>query len=271
MDDARANNEAETQPEPMPSSEQTVTEQPEVKEAAPAEEVPSEPESESLELPEDVKARTAEQFDKLQTQLRDERVRRKEMEDQYKQQYQYQYSQTQTAKPKPLYDESTGYVDIAGLEGVRTSAAQANARAEKAEKNLEKYVQAQQEREAFVVYPELNTKDKGYNQAFSNMVRGIITDSMVNPRDYGGRELTLKEAADTLKGMTDKQVVEAQKVGAEKAVKQLTPKEQASLEAQGRSDRREPSVDYGALRNRTRRGDKEATIARLRNLKSAGN
>jgi len=256
----------ENQAEAVPTSEQETTQSTEVVEDAPTQEVPQTTETADLQLPEGTKDRTAEQFDKLKSQLRDERLRREEAEI-LSQQYQYsQYSQTQTSAAKPLYDQNTGYVDVQELEKMRTTSTKAESRAVKAEKKLEKFIQDQQEREAFSSYPELNKKGKDFDPELNVLVRGVLTDSIMNPKDYGGRELTLKEAADRIKSLSNKELAKAEQLGAEKAVKQLTPKEQASLEATGRSDRREPEVDYATLRRRSQRGDRSAIIERLRSL-----
>lgn len=223
-------------------------------------------ETEELALPNDVKERTAEQFEKLKEQLRDERVRREEAET-------FTASQIQTPQvstgQKPIYDAATGYVDVAELERLRSSTAEANAAAVKSDRKLEKYIAQQQEAEAFAVYPELNSKSTDYNKDFAGMAGDLVMGSIMNPRKYSG-ELSLKAAADMLRGMSDKERKAAEKKGATKAVEVLTPKEQASLEATGRSDRRtDVGVDYNELRNATRHGSKEATIARLRALSAS--
>lgn len=253
MENTRTENTPESQVEPMSSSEQTSVE--------PV--APQEVTGEELTLPQDVKGRTAEQFEKLKEQLRDERLRREEAE-RYLTQQQYVAPQQ-----SPIYDPDTGYVDVNELETLREKAARAEKLAAQADKKLEKFVIQQQEAEAYASYPELNTKSKDYDKGFANMARALITDSIINPKDHGG-ELTLKQAADRLKGVSAK-VIEAERQNAKvEAVEQLTPKEQASLEATGRSDRRgEVDFNYNDLRNATRRGDKEAVIARLRSLSAS--
>lgn len=252
--------EKESQPEPMSSSKQTTTDNKDVS-AAP-QEVPDTAQAEELVLPEGVKDRTAEQFERLKEQLRDERLRREEAES-YLNQTRYQ---SPAAQQRPIYDPDTGYVDVNELEALRVRAAKAEEAAAKADTKLEKFIAQQQEAEAYVSYPELNTKSKEYDKNFANMARALITDSIMNPKDHGG-ELTLKQAADRLKGVSARELAKAEQAGKEKAVEELTPKEQASLEASGRSDmRNETEYDYNDLRTMTRRGSKDAVIARLRNL-----
>ncbi len=261
----------ENQDAPMPSADQQASEVEGVDSVA-QQEVPEATEDQDLSLPEDVKDRTAEQFDKLKAQLRDERLRREEAESlAYQYQYQYTPQQQQQAANAPLYDPNTGIVNIEELEVTRQRAAQAQKRAEEADRKLEKFVQQQQEREAFSAYPELDRKSKDFDSDLHRSVRALITDSIVNPKDYGNKELSMKEAADLIRGVSNKEIDKAKKAAAEQAVKQLTPKEQASLEATGRSDRRvDAREDLEDLRQRSRRGDRSAVIARLKSLNPVG-
>ena len=223
-------------------------------------------ETEELALPDEAKDRTKEQFDKLKTQLRDERVAREEAEALTANQF---LQQPVSGTQNPIYDATTGIVDVAELERLRSSTADAQAATVKSDRKLEKYIAQQQEEQAFAIYPELDSKNTDYNKNFAGMAGDLVMGSIMNPKKYGG-ELSLKAAADMLRGMSDKERKAAEKKGATKAVEVLTPKEQASLEATGRSDRRtDVEVDYNALRVATRRGDKEATIARLRALSAS--
>ena len=257
----------ESQEEAMSTSEQTPSESGEavaqVEEAAPEK-------TEELELPDDAKDRTTEQFDKLKEQLRDERVRREEAEAVTTSQY---YNQPVTGVQKPIYDAATGIVDVEELEALRGRTTKAEKAAVQSDRKLEKYIARQQENEAFSAYPELSSKSKDYNKNFAVMSRDLMTGSIMNPKDYGG-ELSLVEAATMIRGMSAKDIKAAEKAGAAKAVEELTPKEQASLEATGRSDRRnEVEVDYGTLRTASRSSDRktsqEAVVARLRALQAS--
>ena len=285
-DDTMANNEVPAttnQADAMPASEQeTVTES--VDTVAPGsvgrEEAVSQ--DNDLVLPEGVKERTTQQFDKLREQLSQERVRRMEAEQALKSGSQRSSTSDldlskfglndllspKSNEVKPLYDPTTGIVDVSELENLRTVASQANKRATEAEKRFEKYVQEQQEREAYEAHPELDPKSKGHDPELYNMTRALITDSMMNPKDYGGKELTAKGAADMAKSLRAKELKKTAEEAKQQAVAELTPKEQASLEASGRSDRRlDVQADYD-LADRTRRGDKEAIVERLRRIRS---
>ena len=93
---------------------------------------------------------------------------------------------------------------------------------------------------------------------------------MVNPQDYNNKQLSYKEAADLAKGVSSKVIAEAEKVGATKAIEGLTPKEQASLEATGRSDRRTEVSDLDTLKQNTRRGDLGSIVERLKGIPPVG-
>jgi hypothetical protein len=100
-DDTRANEEveAQSQPEPVPSSEQTTQEV--VEETATTDE-PT--------LPEGVSERTAREFEKLRTQLAEEKARNKKPESPFDTTRQNFTPQTQNVNP--LWDPNTGYVDV---------------------------------------------------------------------------------------------------------------------------------------------------------------
>src|SRR5258708_8829002 len=96
---------------------------------------------------------------------------------------------------------------------------------------------------------------------------------MVDQKRYGGKQLDLEGAASFVEGLTFKQVEQVKADAAQAAIEQLSPKEQAALEATGSSGRREPeaTLDYEDVRQATRRGGNEsivATMAQLNPLKN---
>ena len=102
--------------------------------------------------------------------------------------------------------------------------------------------------------------------------RAFALDSMIHPEDYSGKPLSFKEAADLAKSnLPAKKVEEVRKEAAKAAIEQLTPKEQASLEAVGSPDRRsqveQPLED---LRFRSRKGDQDAIVERLKGIPVVG-
>ena len=267
-DETRAinNPETQTQEEAMPTSEQQTT--PEMEEAAPQQEV-SEPAigTGDLDLPESAKERTAQQFAKLQEQLRSERARRVKAETNFG------YSnQDQESKGLDQYvDPITGTVDVNGLNKVISDTDRRAKRAEEAIGRFERSAQEQQEREALATHPELDPSSKDYREDLYASSRAILMDSMVYPESYGGKTLTLKEAADRAKSLVGSAVKQAKEEGAKEARENLTPKEQASLEATGRSDRRtQLSNDIEILRQQSRRGDLNSIVERMRSVGKQG-
>ena len=247
----------EEQQSPMPSEEQNLTETPQGEEAGPEVEVSESPDTEEeLSLSDGVSSRTAEQFDKLREQLGDERMARQRLESTFN-------SLSQRPKEStPLYNPDTGYVDVNQLEQMQKATTEANKKATLAEQRFEKYVQQQQEREAYEAFPELDPNAKNHDKELHKMTRAIITDSLMNPDDYGG-ELPAKQAAELARSQQSKTVEKAKKQAATDAVEQLGPKEQASLEVTGRSDRRDDVANQSDLIERTRRGDAAAIMERF--------
>lgn len=242
-----------TQVSPMPSVEQT--ESPKVASEEVVAETPvAEPSKaqEDFELPnsKEVSQRTREQFNKLREQL-----------SYYKNQA---GGLPQQAAQTPLYDLETGLINPYGLDNLDKRAQFAEERARSAEEKLNRYLDSIQEREAYAEYPELDPSSRAFSSDLHKAVRGYITDSMVNPMDYGGREITMLEAAKLLTGLGSKRLENVKKEAAKEVLKELTPKEEASLEARGRSDR--APVDEDDMRERSRSGDKLAVIQRLKML-----
>lgn len=114
--------------------------------------------------------------------------------------------QQQSAMPK-----LTDYIEIDQRTGERfVNEAKFNAavadiyqKASRAEQVVQNYVQTaeqreieRQEREAFAAYPQLNMRGANFDPRLSQQTRAIIYDSLINPQDYGGRPLALKDAAD---------------------------------------------------------------------------
>jgi hypothetical protein len=230
----------ETPQEPMPSSEQTAETQTEEVEASP---------KETDELPEGVKERTSEQFNKLKRELAEEREKRTKLE--------RAYAPPQPAIPE-WYDPNTGVVDPNRLQQREQMLISELHNLKQQVQGYTKQSEAQQEKEAYAAYPDLKTNERFHEE----VIRKLATEFAI------GNNPTMKEAADSVmefaKGLTSK----AEKEGARKALEQLAPKEQASLEATGRSDRRLPSQDLATLSRQSRYGNESATAAILARLKN---
>ncbi len=252
MEDTRAKEEAIVQPESVPSSEDTQASEVENSEAA---------------LPDDASDRTKREFEKLRSQLADERQKRMQSESVFDSIR--MKPQANTGELGNLYDPNTNLVDIAALEQLRIKTLSAEERATRAERTVERYVEEQQTKEALAVHPELDPSKKGFNQTLYKATRAILLDSMVNPQDYDGRQLSYKAAADLAKSVNNKVVADAERQGATKAIEGLSSKEQAALEATGRSDGRSYTEDSDDLAYRTQKGDVKAIMERLKRIPTA--
>ena len=246
----------ETPESPMPSEEQKTPEPTEVK-----------PTEEKEGLPEDAKERTRQEFEKMREKLREERTRREYLETVFNS------MQPKKAEPeiKPIYDPNTGLLDENALTDIQRRTLAAEDRAKRAEEAVQSYERNQENKETYAAYPELNPEDDRYNKTLHNLTRSIALDSMVNPNDYSGKQLSFKEAAQIAKKTMGTSVDQIKKEAAKEAIEQLTPKEQASLEATGSTTRRQQaSGSIEELRRRTQKGDLTATIERLKRAGSSG-
>jgi len=240
---------ADTQPASMPDADQKTPDPTVPSETSPSGEGQKGVEGKKATLPVGVKERTTAQFEKLKTQLAEERSKRVKAE-------QIFTTLKGTPQPRTQQPEPVG------------NAERQNAQLRQQVTKLSHQVQGiavieteKQEKEAFNAYPSLNPEGKKFNQEFHNAVSGLLTNSLLK-----GDKTTFKEAADRIVGLSRKEVKQAEKAGADKALEQLTPKEQAALEATGRSDKRLPSTDLADLQERTRHGDIDAIHERIKNL-----
>lgn len=246
----------------MPSAEQPVQTE------APVQEVPQEDSAQSTqgELPTEASERTRVQFEKLQTQLREERAKREYAETVFRS-LQPQKPVEPVAPPAPFIDPDTGYFNEQALTDVQRKAVEAEQRAARAENQIQQYMIDQEKREAFTAHPDLNPDARGFNQSLSNITRSILTDSMLNPNDYGGKALSFKEAADRAKELGKPVIEKARQEGAQQVLEQLTPKEQASLDATSVQTRRTDNYgDIAELGLKTRKGDLSAITERLKGV-----
>ena len=221
-------------------------------------------------LPEGVSERTRQRIEKLTNELRLEREMRLKNTSFFG-----QTPPAMKAEPMPLYDPTTGLLNEQAFNDVQRKAYEAEDRARRAEETLQRMEQVRvsdederQRREAVTIYPELDSSDpKKFDRNFHVATRRVLQDSILNPEDYGlkGKSLTYKEAADIAKGTSQKVLDQAKQEGAVQAMEQLSPKEQAALEATGTPGRREgltpalPDLQY-----RTRKGDEQAIMERLK-------
>lgn len=260
--------ENDTQESPMPSENQQTAQPSEVEETAGQEtEQAASTKSEAETLPENASERTRDQFEKLRNQLREEKTRREYMESVF------QSTQTKPPEPvqeQPIYDPNTETFDYNRLNDVQKRTYVAEQRAARAEQAVQQYLHEQENRETYKEFPELNPNDmRTFNKDLHVTTRQILLDSMVNPQDYNNKQLSFREAATLAKTRLPGAIESAKKEGAKEAMEQLTPKEQASLEAVGSPSRRGEALgELEELRRKTRKGDSRASIERMKRILS---
>jgi len=194
-------------------------------------------------LPQDVKERTRKEFEKLQEQLKYERAEKERLQAVFT-----------TLEPKGEPKTTSTNVDetqqrLHELEQkVLATEARVNSDLEQQENNR-----------VYEKYPALNPESDAHDKRFHTETRRIILDSLLNPEDYGGKQLSFEEAADHANEVL---------TGAVKSLEFETQKEQASHETSGNSGRRSQVTDLSrdSLVRGTRKGDIDAVIQRLRNI-----
>ena len=208
-------------------------------------------------LPEDARERTKREFEKLQTNLREERTRR----EYYEQLFQQMQPQEEQLK---FVDPLTGLPNEEALANLSKQTQEAIQRAQKAEQIALQNQIDQENKTVYTVHPELNPDNKSFNQDLHNLTRSFLLDSMVNPDGYEGKNLSFMDAAEKAKKLIGTNLEEAKKQGATEAIEQLTPKEQASLDAVGSPSRRsDVNDDLDTLRQKSRDRGEEARLARI--------
>lgn len=254
--------ETETQQEALPTPEQKTSEPVETTKVADVSQEPEVKETE-LELPQGSKERTTKQFEKLKTQLAEERAKRVRLERVFKP------VQQQTQGVPEWYDQETQSVDVHKLQQRENILQQKIGTLENQLTGLTHKEEQKQEKEAYATYPELNPKSGNFDDRFQKQLISFMATEFAE-----GRSPSMKQAADDIIALSESRAKKAEKTGAKKALESLTPKEQAALEATGRSDRRLPSEDLATIRARSRQGGRkglEAVMERLSRIPSVGN
>ena len=209
------------------------------------------------ELPKEVSERTTQQFEKLKAQLREAR------EKLFRQGSQEQVG----GEMKPLYDPTTGLVDVEALTDLQKRTFAAEKKVAQVEQNIQLKAQETQVNELYSAHPELkNPKAKDAIELFNESER-IWLHSQAYPEKYGGEALSQKQAADLAKkkmgNKPETPIEEAQR---------LEPKEQASLGAsgqptQGVKSKISSEEELNRQRLGTRLGDKDSMISRMRAIR----
>lgn len=262
-------------------------------------------------VPEPVKDRTQEQFEKLL----DNNKRLFELNENLRQELSSRAVANQTFAPvnlppvqQPVPQPVINTQDfiqtdpITGEKYIQEDKLQAkieelNRKTSQAQEAITRYIQTneqrrieQEEKEAYSLYPELNPNDVvNHDVKFHNQTRAMIYDSLMNPRDYGGKPLSFREAADfvaasigrnkTVETPAPAPVAQPAQVATPAPTNQLQGvnqdmldqaraiKEQASANAQGQTQpERTPPMDMAErsqLIMATRMGNLEAIAKRL--------
>ncbi len=167
------------------------------------------------------------------------------------------------------------------LSAIQQEAMQAREMAMQAQQQAKAQEKDRQEREAFTQYPELNPRSQKYDGDFNKKTRAFLTDSMLNPEDYGGRSMSFREAADLVRAgvqptqqqvaqaATVAQVIENQPQQAANAAPTANQihKEQASTMVPNQPPQAQAEITADELRGqqvRTRMGDDTALAERLK-------
>lgn len=211
--------------------------------------------SENLNLPEKgISERTKEQFDKLKDQLKEYKSRL----------FNESRFKVQSEELKPLYDKSTGLVNLDALEDLQKVAYEAKKRALDAEAKLQQTATNLDTKDLYEAHPELkNPKSKEAKELFDESER-IWMHSQAYPEKYGGEALTQKQAADLAK----------KKMGTKPVQEVNEAKEAASFGAQGKPTQAVQSKvsseeELGRMKLGTRLGDKDSMIAYMRRIRES--
>ena len=204
-------------------------------------------------LPVEVKERTRQEFEKLKSELREERARREYMEEVYNS---LQPKQTEP-EVTPIYDPNTGLLDETVLTDMQRRTLEAEKRAQKAESTVNNYLESVEKREVYSKHPDADPDGGQFDKNMSDVASSLIFRSMVHPEEFGNKQLSFMEGIERAKSM----------INPKNDVKQTELKEQASLEDTGSSGRRtQVESDLQELQHRSRKGDKSAILERLSRL-----
>jgi hypothetical protein len=209
-DQPQATNEAETvtQQEAMPTSEQQTSEPVEPTEAAVREPEVAEMET---ELPKGSKERTTEQFEKLKSQLAEERAKRVGLERAFSKPI-----QPQTQSTPDWYDSETQSVDVNKLQQERNVLQQKIGTLENQLGGLTRKEEQKQEAETYVTYPELNPKSGNFDERFQKQLISYMATEFAE-----GNNPSMKQAADDIVALSTSRAKKAEKAGVQKALESI--------------------------------------------------
>ncbi len=227
----------------------------------------TETEKVSNELPNEASERTKERFDTLTRELKEERQSREALEKAFNTLKPKEEAKTEVVQP--IYDPNTGLLNEQALMTTQQRALEAEKQAQETKKALDglledqkKQTQEKEDQEAYVAHPELNPESKTFNKDLRDVTASLMLQSMVHPEQFGNKQLSHKQAGDKAKELIAKISGNVKEEAAKEAIEQLSPKEQAALEATG-SRQQTGVTDLESLKRRTRKGDDAAIMERL--------
>jgi len=250
-DDTKAVEEPKKEPqEPVPSSEPAEAEVKAVDATVEADA--------DADLPEGVSERTKEQFNKLKEAnkaLKEQLDKKAEIEPIFES----MRPKTDTGLTQGQLDQVTDTDQYGNKfineERLGVLLSQNTQKAEAAVAQVNRFIEDQQTREAFTAIPQLDPKNDKFDPELHKATRAFLLDSMVNPSEYGSRALSYKEAGEIAMKATNAEIAKVE----QEANAQQSAKEQGSLEATGRSDRRtQTETSEEELRHKIRSGDENA-------------
>jgi hypothetical protein len=271
---------AETTPEAMPTSNEEATE----------EKQGSEPKQEDgLELPEGASERTREQFNKLKSQLAEERSKNQpkpetsrkpkgaSVFDEIRPRYQGQdlnqvasaqnyqnLNQQQVNSVVQQYIDEEGNVDVNGLNqalvDANRQASMAAHEARMAREQISRYEETQQVKEAHTAYPQLDPNNEQFDPHFYKLVRNEMMANFVNGQDKPFVEVA-QEISNYYKGSLSPEKIREEAINDYKQVQ--AARQQGPIE-DGAGQERSPQSDWEALRQRARMGDQAAQDEMIR-------
>lgn len=253
--------------------EQTTPEVPDQAESTDAESMPNSQNSEEdLELPEGVKDRTREQFEKLKAQLAEEKKKNKQtqrpqgsMFDEFRHQPSTfnNLNQNQVNQIQESYIDQDGNVDVVGLNQAlhlaNQRAEQAYREAQETRARMIRVEEDKQAAEAHAKYPSLDPQSEDFDSNFYDLVR----DRMLRNFYEGKEQQYIQVANDLARIYYPKTSKEAEKQAIEKAKQVQSQKQSGPIES-GRGEQRETQANLDELRLRSRTGDKSAILQRLK-------
>lgn len=289
----------------VPSEPQQLAQQ--LSQVAPTPAIPN-----AFELPQGVSERTKENFDRLTDSNRKLLEANQILETELSRRSLSERQMAPISQQQPQQPDVTQFVEVDSITGekyvneqkLQQAIVQANDRASRAEQQVRSYIETQQQKEirkqedeTYMAYPQLNPSNvQGYDKELEVMTRAYALDSMMNPKDYGNRTLSFKEAADMaskkLKGNIPVAApsAPAQVAAVQQAVVNNQPNaiqqpisqgnsvnsgipEQGGMAAEGRPVNVNPqdlTNDLRVLQDRTRKGDVWALAQRLTQVPHTG-